>query len=230
MACRLILGLTEAPFVPGVLFYLSKWYTRQELNLRMALFYSGSLISGAFGNLIAAGILHGLAGHRGISAWQWLYICEGSITMFVGFVIMFLLPDFPGTWKRLSEEERHIAIRRIVLDATETDCDEEGAGGQIKGLKLAMQDPKTYLMAAMHVAMIGTISFQNFFPTLTATLGGDNFQTLLLAAPPYLFIAIASLFHSYFADRLNNRFWYVTRTLLSIQLHCISLLMKSYCD
>lgn len=93
VACRLILGLTEAPFVSGVLFYLSKWYTRRELNLRMALFYSGSLISGAFGNLIAAGILRGLAGRRGISAWQWLYICEGAITMFVGFVIMFLLPD-----------------------------------------------------------------------------------------------------------------------------------------
>lgn len=53
----------------GVLFYLSKWYTKSELNLRMSIFYSGSLISGAFGNLIAAGILSGLAGKRGISAW-----------------------------------------------------------------------------------------------------------------------------------------------------------------
>lgn len=53
----------------GVLFYLSKWYTKKELNLRMSIFYSGSLISGAFGNLIAAGILSGLAGKRGISAW-----------------------------------------------------------------------------------------------------------------------------------------------------------------
>jgi len=69
-----------------VLFYLSKWcvlldigmmqldsylsrYTRAELSLRMAIFYSGSLISGAFGNLIAAGILSGLAGARGMDAW-----------------------------------------------------------------------------------------------------------------------------------------------------------------
>lgn len=64
---------TEAPFFAGVLFYLSKWYTKSELASRMALFYTGSLISGAFGNLIAAGILNGLAGARGISAWQWLY-------------------------------------------------------------------------------------------------------------------------------------------------------------
>jgi hypothetical protein len=53
----------------GVLFYLSRWYTKSELNLRMSIFYSGSLISGAFGNLIAAGILSGLAGEMGMSAW-----------------------------------------------------------------------------------------------------------------------------------------------------------------
>lgn len=55
VACRFILGIVEAPFFAGVLFYLSKWYTKEELNLRMSIFYSGSLISGAFGNLIAAG-------------------------------------------------------------------------------------------------------------------------------------------------------------------------------
>lgn len=55
-----------------------KWYTKKELNLRMSIFYSGAIIAGAFGNLIAAGILRGLAGHRGLSAWQWLYIVEGS--------------------------------------------------------------------------------------------------------------------------------------------------------
>lgn len=48
VVCRFILGLVEAPFFPGVLFYLSKWYTKSELNLRMSIFYSGSLISGAF--------------------------------------------------------------------------------------------------------------------------------------------------------------------------------------
>jgi MFS family permease len=56
VVCRFILGIVEAPFFAGVLFYLSKWYTKEELNLRMSIFYSGSLISGAFGNLIAAGM------------------------------------------------------------------------------------------------------------------------------------------------------------------------------
>lgn len=70
VACRFILGFVEAPFFCGVLFYLSKWYTKQEINFRMALFYSASLLSGAFGSLIAAGILNGLAGQMGLAAWQ----------------------------------------------------------------------------------------------------------------------------------------------------------------
>jgi len=84
IGCRFVLGFVEAPFFAGVLFYISKWYTKEELSLRMAIFYSGSLVSGAFGNLIAAGILSGLNGRRGYSAWQWLYIIEGTITVFVG--------------------------------------------------------------------------------------------------------------------------------------------------
>lgn len=87
----------EAPFFAGVLFYLSKWYTKKELAFRMSIFYSGSLLSGAFGNLIAAGILNGLAGKRGITAWQWLYIIEGAITVAIGIIIIIVLPDFPDT-------------------------------------------------------------------------------------------------------------------------------------
>lgn len=108
----------------------------------MAIFYSASLLSGAFGNLIAAGILNGLAGELGLAAWQWLYIVEGAITMFVGVVILFILPDFPHTWKLLSPEMKHVANRRMAIDAAEADMDEPGGMSQLRGLKLALLDPK----------------------------------------------------------------------------------------
>jgi MFS family permease len=195
-----------------VLFYLSKWYTREELNLRMAFFYSGSLISGAFGNLIAAGILNGLAGKSGMAAWQWLYVIEGVITVGVGAVVCFALPDFPHTWRLLSESERAVASRRLALDAAEADADIVGGNSgaampQLQGLKLAFMYIRTYILALAHVCMIGAISFQNFFPTLVGTLGYSHVKTLLLAAPPYLFITFYSYGHGLMADRLKNRFW-----------------------
>lgn len=74
----------------------------------MSIFYSGALIAGAFGNLIAAGILSGMDGKLGLSAWRWLYIIEGVITVAMGFVVTFFLPDFPQTWKRLTPEQKHV--------------------------------------------------------------------------------------------------------------------------
>uniref|UniRef100_L7IWX0 MFS transporter n=1 Tax=Pyricularia oryzae (strain P131) TaxID=1143193 RepID=L7IWX0_PYRO1 len=210
VACRFILGMVEAPFFPGVLFYLSKWYTKSELNLRMSIFYSGSLISGAFGNLIAGGILSGLGNSHGLSPWQWLYIIEGVITVAVGFLLILVLPDFPDTWKGLSPELKQIANRRLAIEAAQADVDEAGGMSQLKGFKLAMMDPCTYVLALSYMCATGTAGFQNFFPTLTSTFvaGDDRVKALLLCAPPYLFITVGSLVHSVFSDRVGNRFWF----------------------
>ncbi|KAL5342135.1 major facilitator superfamily domain-containing protein [Aspergillus crustosus] len=208
IACRFVLGIVEAPFFAGVLFYLSKWYTKKELALRMSIFYSGSLLSGAFGNLIAAGILDGLAGARGMSAWQWLYIVEGSITMLIGLIVCVVLPDFPETWKAIPEELRHVAVKRLAIEAAQADVDAGGGMSQVKGLKLAFADIKTYVLAIAYLAITGATGFQNFFPSLTRTLGYNDTISLLLVAPPYIFMVMYSMTHSYFSDRYESRFWF----------------------
>ncbi|KAL2816503.1 major facilitator superfamily domain-containing protein [Aspergillus granulosus] len=208
VACRFILGLVEAPFFAGVLFYLSKWYTKNELALRMSIFYSGSLLSGAFGNLIAAGILDGMAGARGLSPWQWLYIIEGAITVFIGLAVCVLLPDFPENWRRLPEEMRHVAKKRLAIEARQADVDAGTGMSQMQGLKLAFQDPKTYALAIAYMAITGASGFQNFFPSLTATLGYNRTISLLLVAPPYIFMVFYSMAHSYMSDRFGKRFWF----------------------
>jgi hypothetical protein len=174
----------------------------------MSIFYSGSLISGAFGNLIAAGILSGLAGKQGLSAWQWLYIIEGTITVAIGIVIAFVLPDFPDTWKALSPEMKRVANRRLAIDAAEADVDPAGGMSQIQGLKLAFTDSKTYVLALGYMAVVGAAGFQNFFPTLTATLGYSRIVYLLLCATPYIFIVFWALGHSILSDKLQHRFWF----------------------
>ncbi|KAJ4412250.1 hypothetical protein N0V91_000719 [Didymella pomorum] len=209
VAARFILGIVEAPFFPGALFYLSKWYTKEELAKRNAIFYAGSLVSGAFGSLIAAGILSGLNGHLGLAAWQWLYIIEGAITMAVGLAAIFILPDFPETWKGLTPEMKRVAVRRLAIDAAEADTDEGGGMGQIRGMKLAFTDPKTYILALAYMGITGSAGFQNFFPTLTQTLGYSRIISLLLVAPPYVFMVFYSFGHCYLSDHLGKRFWFL---------------------
>ena len=174
----------------------------------MSIFYSGSLLSGAFGNLIAAGILDGMDGKRGITAWQWLYIIEGAITVTFGLIITVVLPDFPENWKMLSEEMRSVAARRLAVDAAEVDIDDSGSKGQIQGLKDALCDIKTYMLAIAFHCIVGASGFQNYFPSLTEQLYDNKIISLVLVAPPYVFMVFYSLAHSHFSDRFNNRFWF----------------------
>lgn len=76
LLCRLVLGLTEAPFYPGALYMLSQFYTRKEVASRMAVFYTGNMSASAFSGLIAAGIFAGLDGKADLKGWQWCVLLE----------------------------------------------------------------------------------------------------------------------------------------------------------
>lgn len=112
------------------------------------------------------------------------------------------------TWKALSPEEKHVANRRMAVDAAEADVDVPGGMTHFTGMKLAFTDPKTYLLAIAYHGITGAAGFQNFFPTLTATLGFNHVISLLLVAPPYIFMVIWSLSHGIISDKIGNRFWF----------------------
>jgi MFS family permease len=73
IAVRILLGMTEAVFFPGVIYFLSAWYTKQELGKRLAGLFIGQQLGNAFGGLIAAGVLK-LNGVHGIAGWRYLFI------------------------------------------------------------------------------------------------------------------------------------------------------------
>ncbi|KDQ55121.1 hypothetical protein JAAARDRAFT_71439 [Jaapia argillacea MUCL 33604] len=208
LACRIFIGLPEAAFYPGSIYLLSRWYTKKELSFRSALFYVGLLMSNAFGSLIAAGILGGMDGTLGIRAWRWLFYIEGAVTICVGFFTMWALPDFPHNTRWLSPAERRLAQVRLAEDAGEADEDAEHESA-FHGLKLALKDPKVPIMMVMTCSQLLGLSFVNFFPTLTATLGFNTTVTLLMAAPPWIFAAIVCTVNSWNADRTGERFFHI---------------------
>ncbi|KZF24045.1 MFS general substrate transporter [Xylona heveae TC161] len=214
IACRFILGFVEAAYFPGCLFYLSSWYTRKELALRTAILYSGSLISGAFSGLIAAGITNGMDGKRGMLAWRWLFIIEGAITVVVSLAAILVLPNFPRTTKWLSEQERQLAVWRLAEDVGQDDWTDSKEQTFFHGLKLAMTDIKTYVLMVLLFCVVSSASITNFFPTVVATLGYSRIISLLLTAPPYILCVLVVFANAWHADRTGERYLHVVIPLI----------------
>lgn len=139
----------------------------------------------------------------------------------VGIIIVFILPDFPDTWVALTPEMKRVANRRLAIDAAEADVDEAGGMSQVQGMKLAFLDPKTYILAIAYHGITGAAGFQNFFPTLTATLGYNHVISLLLVAPPYVFLVFYSFLHSWTSDKLGNRFWFFMYPIPVVIVGCV---------
>lgn len=98
------------------------YYKRHELQWRVNLFFSASIIAGAFSGLLAYAIAHmdGVAGYRG---WRWIFIIEGAATVIIAALAYFVIPDWPQTAKFLKENDRNLLIRRLALDVEEARMD-----------------------------------------------------------------------------------------------------------
>ncbi|KAI0796843.1 MFS general substrate transporter [Abortiporus biennis] len=212
---RFFLGFIEAAFFPGALFLLSKWYKRSEMGVRTAILYCGNIISNAFGSLLASGILDGMQNKLNRSAWRWLFYIEGSLTIFVAICAIFILPDFPNTQKEggwLSPLERKLAMKRMeedvgIGDEGETEGHKQGFG---HGLLLAIKDWKVWWFSLAMTSQVVALSFNAFFPTLSATMGFGTTVTLLLCAPPFVLTAGLAFVLSRHSDKSGERFYHMS--------------------
>ncbi|KAL4900396.1 hypothetical protein BDW74DRAFT_170804 [Aspergillus multicolor] len=200
-ALRFLLGFVEAAFYPGALFLISSWYKRSEMGVRSAFLFSGSQLGSAFSGLIGAGITGGLNGARGLESWRWIFIIEGSATVFIAIFALFILPNYPSNTSWLSPEERAVAEWRLISDAGQVDEDNEDWS---YGFKMAFKDWRLYVFALTFLCIQVASATSNFFPTVVKTLGFSTVNTLLLTVPPYMLGLVVSIANNWSADRFQN--------------------------
>jgi MFS family permease len=106
-AIRYFIGVFEAGVVPGIIYLLSLYYPRYDLQWRVSVMSVGIVLSNAFGGLIAYSIA-GIKSGNGYHPWRWIFIIEGCITAVVGILIYFLLAGWPSKAKWLTDAERDV--------------------------------------------------------------------------------------------------------------------------
>ncbi|BEI97819.1 hypothetical protein CcaverHIS631_0301180 [Cutaneotrichosporon cavernicola] len=208
---RFFLGITESPYFPGALFLLSSWYTKRELAFRTSVLYTASLLSGAFGGLIAAGVQSGMDGVAGLASWRWLFILEGGVTICVALISAIVLPDYPATTRWLSDREKALAVARLQRDTGVVDAETMTLW---QSFVAAATDYKLWVLALIIITKTTAGAVTQFIPTVVNTFGMDKVLTLVLTAPPYLFAAAISLWISWSSDRRPERCFHLLTPLL----------------
>lgn len=112
LALRLLIGVFEAGFFPGIVYLITIWYRHDQRALRIALVIAFCNLAGAFGGAIAFGIGN-VNGAKGLQGFRWLFIIEGLITVISVLPVLIFLPDYPARARFLSKEDKQLAIDRL---------------------------------------------------------------------------------------------------------------------
>ncbi|EAU31986.1 predicted protein [Aspergillus terreus NIH2624] len=202
---RFLLGCFEGGILPGIAYFLSRWYTRKELGLRLALYVVMAPLAGAFGGLLASGILK-LNDFGAVHTWKKIFVIEGIITCGIGIITFFTLSNSPATAKWLSEEERRIATDRVNQDhATQQGIEDKF---DVKKVVWGIWNPVILASSAAFLLINITVQGVAFFtPTIVRTIYPDSSVVTqqLYTVPPYVVGAFFTVLLPYLMGRFDRR-------------------------
>lgn len=202
-AIRLLLGIVESGFFPGVILYLTFWYTRKHRARMVALFMSAIPLSGVIAGPISGRILAKMSGVGGLRAWQWLFLLEGIPSAIAGLVTMLYLVDGPAKAKWLSEEERDHLIRQLY----EEEEVKKSEGPTRDRIVDAFRSGKVWLFCAIYFGFqMGSYGLWFWLPQiLKETVTADPWLIGLVSVIPWAAAALAMIFYAHHSDKTGER-------------------------
>jgi D-galactonate transporter len=221
-AIRFLLGIAEAGFFPGIIFFITLWFPASYRARIVGLFMFAIPISTVIGAPIS-GLILNLDGSLGLRGWQWIFILEAVPALLMSVAVYFYLTDRPRDAHWLSKEESGWLQSR--LDAERATREREGAASWFK----SMLDPRVIALGFVYMGCnIPQYGLSFFLPQIVKAFGGlSNFQVGLVTALPYLVGAIGMIFWSRNSDARGERKWHTIFPLIVI---AAGLLLAAHTD
>jgi ACS family tartrate transporter-like MFS transporter len=203
-ALRFCLGVAEAGFFPGMIFYLTLWFPRSYRARFTAIFMTAVPLANIVGAPLS-GLILGMSGTAGLAGWQWLFLLEGLPACVLAWLVLKLLPDAPADAAWLDAREKHVIERQLAAEDSAT----QSSLGQ------ALRDPRVLLLCP---AAMG-LSFANYgvglwLPQIVQSMGFSNLATGFVVALPSLAGMVAMVLWGLSSDRRGERVRHVAAAAL----------------
>ncbi|KAJ6024662.1 MFS general substrate transporter [Penicillium herquei] len=212
---RFILGMVEAVVNPGFVLLMSMWYKSKEQPLRLESYYCTNGIATMFGGLLGYAIGHITTG---LARWMYVFLIFGSISLVMGIIALWLLPDLPSTAKFLTERERAIALDRVAINR-------QGVKNhQFKWYQFwqAARDPKTWLLFIMAIgAQIPNSALTSFTSIIVESFGFDTLGTQYLQIPGGAVNFLTLIIGGFIATKYDGKFHSRSACMIIANLTCI---------
>jgi ACS family tartrate transporter-like MFS transporter len=208
-ALRFLLGVAEAGFFPGMIFYLTYWFPAAERAKAISRFMTATPMAGVIGAPLSTALLTYMPkwaaqfppAFAALRGWQWLFLIEGIPSFLLGFVVLFYLTDRPEQAHWLTEEEKACLATRLNR--------ERALQERRRHLSLlqAFADPRVILLSVIYFSLqIGFYGFNMWLPQIIKAFHGlSSLQAGLLSALPYVMAAIAMMVVGASSDRTGER-------------------------
>ena len=220
-------GIFEAGMMPGIAYYLSRWYTRSELSFRLALYIVNAPLAGAFGGLLASAILK-LPHFGSVHEWRMIFAIEGIITVGLALIGFATVTDRPETATWLTAEEKKLAVDRVMSERVgQTQVlDKIDAPKIMKGIF----NPVTFGIS--FIFLLNNITVQGlafFLPTIVRTIypKSSTVSQQLHTVPPWVLGAFFTLFLPFFAWRYDRRQIFMTMSVPFVMIGYIMFLASN---
>jgi ACS family tartrate transporter-like MFS transporter len=200
---RFMLGVAEAGYFPGVIFFMTRWFPSRYRGRAMGIFYAFAAAAVSTGAPISGNILV-LHGWLGLEGWQWIFLIEAAPALVLAVLCPFLLRDKPADARWLTAEEKDWLQQTLAREQS------VAAGDTGSPLRLLL-DGKMILLVVAYLAIgFGVYANVFFLPLIIKDLGFSNLTVSYLAAVPAALGAVGMILLSRSSDRTGERIWHVT--------------------
>lgn len=201
---RFLLGVAEAGFFPGIIFYLTHWVPAAERARIITLVMAAVPVSNLIGAPLSGWILDTFANAGGLKGWQWLFLIEAAPSVLLGIAALWVLPDRPRDARWLDADEQTALDAQIAAEFAQRE--------RIRKFSLAeaLTHPRVLALSLIYFGIVtGMYGLSFWLPQIVKGFGLSLTATGMVSALPYLAASVAMVLWGRRSDAHGERVWHI---------------------